>query len=68
VDEVALATRPRIVVFVEVRPRKSRRPDPVELGLAVLPRDVSVELEFMTVWRDPPVSVGKAEVLAPLQT
>jgi 16S rRNA (guanine1207-N2)-methyltransferase len=68
VDEVALATRPRVVVFLEMGTRKSRRPDPVELGLAVLPRNVPIELEFITIWSNPPTRVGKAELHALLKT
>jgi len=35
-DVVALAATPRIVVLLEIRLRKCRGPDAVELGLAVL--------------------------------
>jgi hypothetical protein len=49
VDEVALATRPRVVVFLEVGTRKSRGADAVELGLAVLLEEVAAELESMTI-------------------
>ena len=35
-DVVALAASPRVVVLLEIRPRKGRRANPVELGLAVL--------------------------------
>jgi hypothetical protein len=65
VDDVALAARPRVVVFLEMGTRKSCRPESVDLGLAVLLERLAAELEFMTIWSNRLIRVDKAELDAP---